>query len=318
MRIIPCTFVAIWLIFQSASPTSASVPIPLAPLPIGGPTLNEELIKLRFRLMNTPFEPVYDRDVSSYLRRYLTYGQKETELMLGRAVTVFPIFEHYLEMHGLPMELKYLPMIESSLVPYATSVSGAAGLWQFMPSTGRAYGLTIDSYLDERRDPYRSTEAAVKYLKKLYNRFGKWELALAAYNCGPTRLSRVIRTQGSNDFWQIKHQLPRETQRYVCRYMAACYIGTYYKLHGLQPIIPPEYELKGMAARIYSPVSLTKISRMTGVEIATLRQLNPAFKQNYSPARANGIFLVLPQDAWYGYLEAERRKNPQAAANVKP
>ena len=184
---------AIWLFCQMPTASCASPPNPTFSTPIGGPTLNEELIKLRFRIMKAPFKPVYDRDVAAYMRRYLTYGYRDTERILGRSAMVFPIFEHYLEMHGLPDELKYLPMIESSLVPYATSTSGAAGLWQFMPGTGRHCGLTIDSYLDERKDPYRSTEAAVIYLKKLYKRFGKWDLVLAAYNCGPTRLSRVIR-----------------------------------------------------------------------------------------------------------------------------
>jgi membrane-bound lytic murein transglycosylase D len=268
--------------------------------------MNEALIKLRFQIMKAPFAPVYNQDVAAYLRRYLTYGYRDTERMLGRSAMYFPIFEHYLEMHGLPEELKYLPMIESSLIPYATSVSGASGLWQFMPTTGQHLGLSIDSYLDERRDPYRSTEAAVKYLKKLHQRFGKWDLALAAYNCGPTRLSRVIRDTGSEDFWKIKRYLPRETQRYVCRYLAACYIGTYHHLHGLNPKTPEELQYNGMAAKVYEPVSLNEVSKMTGVELAVLRQLNPSFKQNYIPEKKDGIYLVLPRESWYDYLENQR------------
>lgn len=263
--------------------------------------------------MKAPFTPVYDRDVEAYLRRYLTYGYRDTERILGRSRMVFPIFEHYLQIHGMPDELKYLPMIESSLIPFATSVRGASGLWQFMPNTGRSLGLTIDRYIDERRDPYRSTEAAVKYLKKLYKRFGKWELALAAYNCGPTRLSRIIRDSGSSDFWKIKKYLPRETQRYVSRYLAACYVGTYYHLHNLNPRLPEEMKFEGMAAKIYEPVSLNKVSQMTGVEVAVLRQLNPAFKQNYTPAQKNGIYLILPRTAWYDYLKKEPHGPPVTA-----
>lgn len=312
MRLIPCTFMAIWLLFQIPAQSIANEPhIALSNLN-GGPTLNKELIKLRFQIMSAPFTPVYDRDVDAYLRRYLTYGYRDTERILGRSKMLFPIFEHYLEMHGLPEELKFLPMIESSLRSTAISTSGASGLWQFMSGTGRSLGLTIDEYIDERRDPYRSSEAAVKYLKKLHKRFGKWELALAAYNCGPTRLSRVIREQGSKDFWTIKKYLPRETQRYVSRYLAACYVGTYYQLHNLNPKLPDELRYEGMAAKIYDPVSLNKISNMTGVEIAVLRQLNPAFKKNYSPARSNGVYLVLPKDAWYDYIQ-NQQEGPIAA-----
>ena len=316
MRIIPCTLLATWLALLAVCPVLANEASPTnETLPDGGPTLNEELIKLRLQLMSSPVRPVYDEDVAAYLRRYLTYGAADAEKMLGRSMLVFPIFEHYLEMHGLPEELKFLPMVESSLISYATSVSGAAGLWQFMPRTGRAYGLIIDNYLDERKDPYRSTEAAVKYLKKLYHRFGQWDLALAAYNCGPTRLSRIIEASGSSDFWKIKPMLPRETQRYVCRYLAACYLGTYYPLHGLSPVLPEEVFYDGMAARVYEPVSLTGIAKVTGVELAILRQLNPSFVQNYSPSRENGIFLVLPRNAWQDYLEAERT---ESTASVRP
>ena len=303
---------AIWLLCWLPMASHAALPHPIFSPSEGGPGLNEELIKLRFQIMKAPFSPVYDQDVSAYLRRYLTYGYKDTERMLGRSVMWFPIFEHYLDLHGLPQELKFLPMVESSLVPYAVSVSGAAGLWQFMPTTGRYYGLVVDGYLDERKDPYRSTEAAVKYLKKLHDRFGKWDLALAAYNCGPTRLSRIIRAVGSNDFKVIKPHLPRETQRYVGRYLAACYIGHYHRLHGLEPVLPAELKYEGMAARIYEPVSLTKIANMTGVELAVLRQLNPSFTTNYSPAREKGIYVVLPKEAWYKYLES-RRTGPASA-----
>ena len=306
MRLIPCTFMVLWLfalapLHSHASPAAVNISDPS-----GRPVMNEAIIKLRFQIMKAPFTPVYNQDVAAYLRRYLTYGYRDTERLLGRSAMYFPIFTHYLEMHGLPKELKYLPMIESSLIPYAISTSGAAGLWQFMPLTGKDLGLSINKYLDERKDPYRSTEAAVKYLKELYERFGKWELALAAYNCGPTRLSRVIRDTGSKDFWKIKKYLPRETQRYVCRYLAACYIGTYHHLHGLTPRTPHEMQFDGMAAKVYESISLQEISTMTGVEIAVLRQLNPAFKKNYIPQKKEGIYLVLPKDSWYKYLESQQ------------
>lgn len=195
---------------------------------------NVEVIKLRLEMMACPVKADYNTDVAAYLRRYLTYGIRDTEHMISKGQLYFPIFDHYLDIYGLPKQLRYLPMIESSMVPYAVSYAGASGLWQFMPATGEYMGLIIDQYLDERNDPYKSTEAAVKYLKKLYSRFGTWELALAAYNCGPSRLNRTIRAYGSTDYWKIKNGLPRETRKYVSRYIAACYIGTYHSLHGIQ------------------------------------------------------------------------------------
>ncbi len=263
--------------------------------------------------MDCPVTPVFDNDVSAYLRRYLTYGYKDTERMLGEGKILFPIFEHYLELHGMPKQLKYLPMIESSMVPYAVSYAGAAGLWQFMPATGRYMGLIIDKHLDERKDPYKSTEAAVRYLKKLYDRFDSWELALAAYNCGPGRLNRTIRAYGSRDFWTIKNGLPRETQKYISRYIAACYTGTFHNLHGIQPKTPSTYYLQPMAARIYSSVSLTSVSTATGVDLPTLKKLNPAFKGNFTPARPKGIYLVLPRVSWYDYLDSRKDTGNVAA-----
>ena len=278
--------------------------------------LDKNIIKLRLEMMDCPVTTAYNDEVAAYLRRFLTYGIRDTERMLGEGKILFPIFEHYLEMYGMPKQLKYLPMIESSMVPYAVSYAGAAGLWQFMPATGEYMGLIIDKYLDERKDPYKSTEAAIKYLKKLHKRFGCWELALAAYNCGPGRLNRTIRAYGSKDYWEIKDGLPKETQKYISRYIAACYTGTFHNLHGIFPKTPEAFHLQPMAARIYSSVSLNTISSATGVDMNTLRQLNPAFNKDYTPARSNGIFLVLPKDAWYDYLDAKNKSARSVA--VRP
>ncbi len=273
-----------------------------------------DVIKLRLEMMDCPVTPVFDNEVSAYLRSFLTYGYRDTERMLGEGKIYFPIFEHYLEMHGLPKQLKYLPMIESSMKPYAVSYAGAAGLWQFMPSTGTYLGLIVDKYLDERKDPYRSTEAAVRYLKKLHNRFDSWELALAAYNCGPGRLNRTIRAYGSRDYWKIKKGLPRETQKYVSRYIAACYAGTFHRLHGISPKASETFQLQPMAARIYSSISLSSVASMTGLDLSIIKKLNPAFKADYSPKRENGVYLVLPRESWYDYLDARDYKKDTRVA----
>lgn len=313
MRTIPCTTILAVLLCMATFSLHAKGGAPPTNHPPGN-GMDVETIKLRLEMMDCPVKAVYNKDVAAYLRSYLTYGYKGTERMLGQGKILFPIFEHYLEMHGMPKQLKFLPMVESSMVPYAVSYAGAAGLWQFMPATGRHLGLINDRYLDERKDPYRSTEAAVKYLKKLYKRFGTWELALAAYNCGPTRLSRTIRASGSKDFWKIKNKLPRETQRYVSRYIAACYTGTYYNLHGIQPKTPAEYHLQPMAARVYSSVSLTGVAVATGVDVSVLKTLNPSFKATYTPGRANGIYLVLPRNSWYDYLDSKNKYAGSVAA----
>jgi membrane-bound lytic murein transglycosylase D len=273
-------------------------------------------IKFRIQLMRSPVSPVYNDEVEAYLRRFLTYGKKDTEAMLGRAAILFPVFEHYLDLHGLPQQLKFLPIIESSLFSYAVSTKGAAGLWQLMPLTAQSYGLVIENYLDERRDPYKSTETAVKYLKRLYRRFGSWELALAAYNCGPTKVSRAVKARKSSDYWKIRGALPYETQAYVSRFLAASYVGTFYQLHDLTPTLPGPFEMQAMAAKIYRPVSLPYVSFITGVDIPTLRQLNPAFLSDFVPAQRQGVYLALPRSAWYAYLDAEHGK--KVSPTTKP
>ncbi len=297
---------AMWsLILGSFCPLTANT---TDPYPLNYPTYHIEEIKLRLLLMSSPVTPVFNEEVESYIRRYLTYNAADTEEILGRSIQYFPIFEHYLSMNGLPDALKFLPIVESELVPYSVSVHGAAGLWQFIPATARAYGLIVDPYLDERKDAYKSTEAAVKYLKRLYQRFGTWELALAAYNCGPSRVSRVIQEKNCRDFWQIRDRLPRETQRYISRYLAASYVGNYYSMHGLAPTAPAS-ALQSMAARIYKPISVSNISRITGLEVSTIKSLNPSFNRDRIPAKAKGVFLVLPKDAWYVYLDSQQNED---------
>ena len=313
MRTSPCTYLVVMIFFMACIPLFANNDNP-APARPPSSKFEVDVIKLRLNMMDCPVKAQYNSDVAAYLRRFLTYGYKDTERMLGAGKIYFPVFEHYLEMHGMPKQLKYLPMIESSMIPYAVSYAGAAGLWQFMPATGRDMGLSIDKYFDERKDPYKSTEAAIKYLKKLYKRFGTWELALAAYNCGPGRLNRTIRAYGSKDYWKIKKGLPRETQKYVNRYVAACYTGTYHTLHEIHATTPELLNLQPMAARIYSAVSLKNIASVTGVELTILRKMNPAIKMDYVPARSKGIFLVLPKNSWYDYLDSKKGRTDAIAA----
>jgi membrane-bound lytic murein transglycosylase D len=314
MRRIPFTLAAAWLGYMHAQ---AAVPTLFATAETSWTTEagylpDEAEIKFRMSMMRSPVSTGFDADVQGYLGRYLTYGATDTEAILGRGMVYLPVIEHYLEMHGLPTQLKYLPMVESELLPHAESTRGAAGLWQIVPGTARSLGLVVDSQLDERKDPNRATEAAVKYLKRLHKRYGSWELALVAYNCGPGRLNQAILKAGCREYAQVKPHLPAETKTYIARFLAATYVGTFHLQHGLSPALPDLALLNAMAARVYGTISLKKIATVTGVSMRTLRHLNPGYKADNLPARKAGTFLTLPKDAWRLYLDAMNASSPKA------
>jgi len=275
---------------------------------LNSPSLLEETLRVRLLEMDCVVKPIYTKEVAAYLKSYLSYGHKDSELLLGKSVLYFPIFEHYLQLYNLPEELKYLPIIESNLRPYAVSTAGAAGLWQFMAGTARQYGLKINSYVDERKDPYRSTEAAVKHLAKLYERFGTWELVLAAYNCGSNKLSSVIRHSHTTNYWKLRKYLPRETRSYVPRFIAATYLATYYRLYGLHPVYPDFEQQWTRTTLVFHSVSFREISKTTGVTLNSIRQLNPGYKRSYIPTNPKGFFLVLPEPAMQAFREQRKRK----------
>ena len=239
-------------------------------------------------------KPVYDSRVRSYLRTYIELQPRYTEEMIGRAEIYFPLFEKYLEAYNMPTDLKYMAIVESGLRPLATSPVGAAGMWQFMRPTGRQFGLRITQYIDERRDPEKSTEAAVKYLKQLYERFGSWELAMAGYNAGPGRVNSAIRRSGTNDYWELQRYLPRETRSYVPGFIAANYLFNHYTKHKLVPKRPHSDLLNTSVVRIYEGMSFTDINSATGVKMSTLRILNPMYSRRYIPQSVIGYQLQLP------------------------
>ena len=257
--------------------------------------LDETLMQSRLKALDLPVSVQFTPSLTSTVREFLFDGRKGSEAMLGRSVLYFSIFEYYLNLYGLPTELKYLPMVESNLRPYAESSAGAAGLWQLMTTTAQQYGLHVNAFVDERRDPYRSTEAAVRFLADLYKQFDNWELAIAAYNCGPGNVQKAIRLGGSRDFWKIREYLPSQTQVYVPRFIAAAYVAEYYTHHNLQPRFP-DYDLRfTRTIKVYSQLPLNKVASITGVSITVLRKLNPAYSQGVIPASNRGYYLTLPQ-----------------------
>ena len=256
--------------------------------------LPESILNDRIKKLQLPLEARVTDRVRSKINMYVVNGARDAELMLGRTAMYFPIFEHYLRVYQLPESLKYLPLVESGLHPTGVSTAGAAGLWQFVPATARAYGLDINGAVDGRLDTYRATEAAVKMLKQLYDQFGDWALALAAYNCGPARVSKAIRLAGKKNFWAIQPYLPLESQRYVPRFIAAAYLVNYYQMHGLNPQFPDYNLYETRVFRVHDQLRLTDIATKIGVDRGELVKLNPALRQGYIPASTEGYYLILP------------------------
>ena len=284
------------------------------------PTFTDSEIRDRLNRMTSAVAPPrFTPAVKSYIKTYTVKKRQHTEAMLGRISIYFPMFEKYLSENNLPVDLKYLSIVESALNPKAVSRSGAVGLWQFMPPTGKENGLKINSTVDERRDPHKSTLAAAKYLKKQYKRYNNWELALAAYNGGPGRVNRAIKRGRSKNFWRIKRYLPKETQNYVPAFIAATYVVNYYPEHNLVPVYP-EIDLQMTELiKIYKKISFYDIERMTGVPMHLIEKLNPSYKKKYIPSSRQGSNLVLPQQYMGNLLSYLGRPDSEVKRiNVKP
>ena len=257
-----------------------------------------EVIDRKIRNLSNVMTMTCNEEVKKYIDRYTKAGRQSTCYLLGRAQYYNPIFEEALRFYGLPLELKYLPVIESGLNPNATSRVGAAGLWQFMAKTGKQYDLQIDSYIDERRDPEKSSYAAARMLSDLYKRFGDWTLALAAYNCGPGRVSSAItKAGGGADFWAVYQHLPKETRGYVPAFIAANYVMNYYADYNITPLSTGLPNCCDTIV-IEKDVTLAKIANVLGMNVDDLKVLNPQYRQGLIKAYAtNGVAkLRLPSE----------------------
>jgi membrane-bound lytic murein transglycosylase D len=257
------------------------------------------------RLQQIPaiMELSYNSIVKRYIEVYTVKKRKQVEYMLGVGKYYFPIFEQALDIAGLPLELKYLPVIESALNPKAFSRAGASGLWQFMYSTGKIYGLEGNSLVDERRDPIKSTNAAVKYLKDLHNIYNDWALVIAAYNCGPGNVNKAIRKAGGKrDYWAIYNYLPRETRGYVPAFIAATYTITYYKEHDFCAA-PIEMPITCDTIMFSERVHLVQIAEVLGIELSVLQSLNPQYRRDIIPGNGIPYTLCLPQTQVNNFLD---------------
>lgn len=251
----------------------------------------------------TEMELSYNQVVKKHIEMYSGRRRDQVSYMLALGEYYFPMFEEALDREGMPLELKYLPVIESALNPTAVSRVGATGLWQFMLKTGKGYGLEVNSLVDERRDPYKSTQAAVKYLKDLYTIYGDWNLVIAAYNCGPGNVNKAIaRSGGKRDYWEIYNRLPRETRGYVPAFIAANYIMNHYADHNICPAGSQGSVLALDTVHVNQEIHFEQIAGVLNMPVSEIKRLNPQYKKDMIPG--NQIYaLVLPTEKMYTYID---------------
>ncbi len=260
----------------------------------------------RLQSINSLIDLPYNQIIRNFIKAYTEKKRDKVEVMLGLTNYYFPLFEEILDQYQLPQELRFLPVIESALNPRAISRAGATGLWQFMYGTGRRYNLTINSFIDERRDPIASTHAACRFLKDLYTIYGDWTLVIAAYNCGPGNVNKAIRRSGGKkNYWDIYYYLPRETRGYVPAFIAANYTYHFYKDHNLEPkpiTFPPITD----TIMVNDMLHLKQIAEVLDFPIEMLRDLNPQYKMDIIPAKGRSHTLRLPNELVGPFLDREK------------
>lgn len=279
------------------------------------PYFEPEVYKDRLRRMPTIIEMPYNEIVMKFIDRYATKLRRSVSMMLGASNFYMPLFEQALDTYGVPLELKYLPVIESALNPRAVSRVGATGLWQFMLTTGKQYGLTINSLVDERRDPDKASYAAARYLRDLYRIFGDWTLAIAAYNAGPEKINKAIhRAGGVKDYWKIYPYLPAETRGYVPAFIAANYIMNYYCEHNICPMVTT-LPAKTDTIMVDRDVHMEQVAKVLNIDVEEIRALNPQYRSDVvngstepSPLRLSQQLVTVfidNEDSIYAYRTEE-------------
>ena len=248
----------------------------------------------RLARLNTIIKIRYNSVIRNHIHVYTVKKRELFSAILGLKDYYFPMIEDIFDSYGIPAELKYMAIIESALNPNAVSRAGATGLWQFMYSTGRIYGLTINSVVDERRDPVKATHAAARYMKDLYNIYKDWILVIAAYNCGPGNVNKAIRRSGNKkDYWEIYYRLPRETRGYIPGYVAATYAVNYYELHKIRPL-PLNFPVATDTIVVNKDIHLAQISEVMKIPADELRALNPQYRTGLVPGLTKPMSITLP------------------------
>ena len=276
------------------------------------PDANYAEIADRMGCLNTEIPLTFNKTVKSFIDFFSVRNRDYTRGVLEKKDYYFSIIEPYLKEYGLPDDLKYLAIVESGLVPRAQSRAGAVGLWQFMPSTGRSYGLSNSWYIDDRMDPNQATDAACRYLKSLYNTFGRWDLAIAAYNCGPGNVRKAIRRSGyKKDFWQIYRYLPRETRSYIPQFIAINYVLNYAEEHNLFPDQKSSLALSDTIV-VSQYLHLATFAHFADIALEELLDLNPSIKRGVIPEGVRSFsseeflqtesFILMPNVYFYMIL----------------
>ena len=294
--------------------------------------LPTDLLKSRLQEMDekSPFHIEYNQGLENIIKSFLKNRKRSFERLMAVSEFYFPLFEEAFDKQNVPLEIKYLAVVESALNPKAVSRVGATGLWQFMYQTGKQYGLKIDSYVDERSDPLKATEAAAQYMKNMYAIFGDWDLVLASYNSGPGNVAKAIRRSGGQqNYWNIRKNLPKETQGYLPAFLATMYIYEYHKEHGIKPEKAPIKQFATDTVMIKRQMSFKQISELIDIPVAQLQILNPSYKLNVVPAYNDQThFLRLPQDKMavftsneskiYAYVDREANLRERPFQIVRP
>jgi membrane-bound lytic murein transglycosylase D len=288
--------------------------------------LPTELLKQRLAAMDakSPFNIEYNQGLENLIKSFLKYRKKAFANQMAVAEYYFPLFEESLAKQNVPLEIKYLAVVESALNPKAVSRMGATGLWQFMYNTGKQYNLSIDSYVDERSDPLKSSEAAAQYMTNMFTIFNDWDLVLASYNSGPGNVTKAIRRSGGQrNFWNIKKYLPQETQGYVPAFLATMYIYEYHKEHGIVPKVAVVRHFETDTVMVKKEMSFAQISDLLDVPVEQLEALNPSYKRNVIPNyTGKNHFLTLPiskvavftsnEDKIYAFVDSEWDKREKS------
>ena len=267
------------------------------------PSYSDDVYRARIQKIQTPIPLTYNEQIKEYIDLYAVRKRALTERVMGLANLYFPLYEQILDQQELPLEFKYLSIVESALNPTAVSRAGATGLWQFMLNTGKLYKLKINSFIDERRDPYKSTSAACQYFKDMYSIYHDWLLVIAAYNCGAGNVNKAIaRSGGKTSFWEISSYLPRETRGYVPAFIAVTYLMNYASEHNLTAVSPIISYFESDTVLVDHKISLREISNAINTPVDVLRYLNPIYKKGVIPPGNDSYVLRLPTNKINTYL----------------
>jgi len=284
-----------------------------------GPVFADQVYTDRIAALHSPIPLSYNRYVKEYIDLYANRKRGLTQRVMGLSNLYFPLFEETLDREGLPLEFKYLSVVESALNPVAVSRVGATGLWQFMYNTGVLYNLKVNSYTDDRRDPVKATQAACQYFKDMYRIYGDWLLVIASYNCGPGNVNRAIkRSGGKKNFWEIMQYLPAETRGYVPAFIAVTYVMNYAREHQLNPVMPSFSYFEVDTVTVDRPVNFSVLSREIGLPTDVIAYLNPVYKRGLIPEVGNGYVLRLPTAKMAQFLDKQESVHLASMPPARP